>query len=359
MAATLNLTEPCSTGIGGDAFALYYNAKTKQVTCMQGNGASGAQFSLDLLNSRGIGDPAEGLKPLDPRSGLSITVPGAAALWEDLVVQHGQLKLSEVLGPAICLAEEGFPIHPVTAEQWTNAFLQGDEALRPNNDPIQSGQVFRNPDLAQTFRLLGEYGAAKGFSSGRIAEAIIQATQDNGGVLTLEDLADHRTAHADPISTVYRGVRVYQTPPSSHGLAVLLALNFLQQLTQREPIDLNSFALGSTSFPPEWASKFDADEIHRSLECMRRAYCDGLQFIGDPRTDAIPITELLSEEYAKQRVQGIQADAATEVSPGDISAYLQSDTVYFSVVDSQGNACSMINSNYMGFGSGIPLSIYS
>lgn len=152
MAATLNLIEPCSTGIGGDAFALYYEAETKKVHCLQGNGASAAAFTLDALRSKGY---AHDLKPLPQYSGLCVTVPGAAALWDDLVTTYGSLSLQEVLQPAIDLAEHGVPIGQVTAEAWSKAYLQGEEAhrvLRPNGQAIKPGQIFVNKDLAETFR---------------------------------------------------------------------------------------------------------------------------------------------------------------------------------------------------------------
>lgn len=357
MAAALNVTEPCSTGIGGDAFALYYDAKTKAVTCLQGNGASGAAFTLDLLNSRGIGDTAEGLAPLDCNSGLCITVPGSAALWEDLIKDHGRLSLSTVLQPAIQLASEGFPIGPVTAEQWSTSTLQGEEAfrvLRPGNRPIEPGQFFRNPDLADTFRRVGSLGAKEGFYRGPIAEAMIAAVHEYGGVLTLEDLERHETARAEPISVVYRGIRVFQTPPPSQGLAVLLALQYIQafKASHGETVDNQGQEL-RVEGRPAWEKKYDVDEIHLSLECMRRAYCDALAYVGDPRTDKIPVETLLSEAYAEERVRDIDLKVTTEIAPGDLSGFLAGETVYFSVVDNDGNACSMINSNYKGFGSGI------
>jgi gamma-glutamyltranspeptidase / glutathione hydrolase len=318
---------------------------------------------LDYLNSLGIGD---GLQPLDPRSGLCITVPGSAALWEDLVSKHGKLSLLEVLQPAIKLAEDGYPIHPITADQWSMAFLQGEEAirvLRPENKRVEAGRWFRNPDLAETFRTLGTLGAKEGFYSGRIGNAILEATHAYGGVFTAEDLLQHETALADPISVVYHGIRVFQTPPPSQGLAVLLALQYIQALESRLPpttsssVEVNAASTeaipSSNFFEAKYDQKYHIDEIHKSLECMRRAYCDGLQYIGDPRTDKIPVDILLSNEYAQQRVQDISLDQTTEITPGDLTAFKTGETVYLSVVDNDGNACSMINSNYMGFGSGI------
>lgn len=169
MAAALNVTEPCSTGIGGDAFALYYDATTRKVSCLMGNGAAPAALSLEYLNSKGIGDPSLGYNPMNPRSGLAVTVPGAAALWEDLLTQKGTMTLSEVLTPAISLAENGFSLGPVTSAQWALNFLQGEEALRvfrPNGKNPQPGEIFTNPDLAQTFRDLASKGAIEGFYRG-------------------------------------------------------------------------------------------------------------------------------------------------------------------------------------------------
>jgi gamma-glutamyltranspeptidase / glutathione hydrolase len=169
MAAALNVTEPCSTGIGGDAFALYYDATTRKVSCLMGNGAAPAAISLEFLNSKGIGASSLGLMPLDCRSGLTVTVPGAAALWEDLLKSKGKMTMAEVLKPAISLAEDGFSLGPITAAQWARSFLQGDEAqrvFRPEGTAPRPGDLFTNPDLGQTFRELASKGAAEGFYRG-------------------------------------------------------------------------------------------------------------------------------------------------------------------------------------------------
>lgn len=170
MAAALNVTEPCSTGIGGDAFALYYDAATQEVSCLMGNGAAPAALSLEYLNSKGIGDPNLGFTPMNPRSGLAVTVPGAAALWEDLLTKKGTMQMGEVLAPAIALAENGFSVGPITSAQWALNFLQGDEALRvfrPGGNTPQPGEIFTNADLAKTFRDLATKGAAEGFYRGK------------------------------------------------------------------------------------------------------------------------------------------------------------------------------------------------
>lgn len=377
MAAALNVTEPCSTGIGGDAFALYFDAKTKKVSCLQGNGASGSAFTLELLNNRGIGDPQEGFHPLDAFSGLCCTVPGAAALWEDMIVDYGKLPLAQVLQPAIELAEEGFAIGPVTADQWSTATLQGEEAFRvfrPGNKRITMGTFFRNPDLAVTFRTLAMEGAKKGFYQGRIAQAIVEACQEYDGVLSLDDLAAHVTARADPIAVDYHGVRVYQTPPPSQGLAVLLALQYIQAYERLHGGSLIPGANTSTAattaatadaspsspFAPQWDRKFHVDEIHVTLECMRLAYCDALQYVADPRAnpnaeqEAALLQHLLSDAHADERIRQVSVHTVQDITPGTIpAAFTEGETVYFCVVDNDGNACSFINSNYKGFGSGI------
>jgi gamma-glutamyltranspeptidase/glutathione hydrolase len=359
MAAVLNLTEPCSTGIGGDAFAFYFDAKTKKVSCLQGNGATPNSVTLEHLKSLGFG-VGEGLKSWDCRSGLCVTIPGAAALWEDVSKHHGRLTLLDALKPAIDLAEGGFPIAPLTAVHWVEGFLQGSEAERvykPNGQPVQAGQLFKNPDMAKTFRLLGTLGAKKGFYSGPVAEAIVEAVKEFGGTMTLEDLANHVTAFEEPISTVYRGVRIFQTPPPSQGLAVLLALNIIQEFDKMQ----NGKATGLTlskdmsfgSFKPDWERRGNADEHHVAIEAMRRAYADSLQYIGDPRHSEVPLNDLLSLQYAQHRAKEINIDSVTNVKAVDFSGFLNGETVYFCVVDGEGNACSMINSNYMGFGTGI------
>jgi gamma-glutamyltranspeptidase/glutathione hydrolase len=385
MAAALNVTEPCSTGIGGDAFALYYDSKTKKVTCFQGNGCSGENFTLELLNSRGIGVSTNGnqsMKPLDPRSGLCVTVPGAAGLWEDLVVHHGNLPLSEVLRPAIELANSGFPMSPVTTHQWNKSFLQGEEALSvflPNQRQFMEGELFQNPKLANTFKLLAEKGAHDGFYTGPNAEAIVQAVEEFGGVLTLNDLEQHRTIMTEAISVVYKGVRVFQTPPPSHGISVLLTLKMLEALendvieqsnhkideeTRKEMKDnhIDAKTLNSV-YSADWKKRCDIDGLVRTLECMRRGYADALEFVSDPvffdRVENATIdyqkivNTLLSDEYIESRLSDININHVGEVSCGDLSPFLHGETVYFNVIDAEGNACSMINSNFMGFGTGI------
>lgn len=336
MAACLNVLEPCSTGIGGDAFSLYYDASSTgdKVSCMQGNGAAPAGFTLDYLRSRGI---AVDLAPLDAHSPLTVTVPGAAMLWEDMIRKHGKLTLAEVLQPAIDLAEHGFVISEITAHHWARGHFQGDEALkvfRPNGQFPKVGDVVFNKDLAGTFRRLATHGAKEGFYSGITADAIVECMQEMNGVLNHADLAAHVTREEAPISCTYRGHTVYETPPPTHGVAALLALNILDAI----PCDK---ARGS------------AEQAHIAIEAMRCGFADTLQYCCDSAFTDKPVEKLLSPEYTKSRVPLIDPSRASSIPAGDISPFVNSDTVYFCVIDAYGNGCSFIISNYMAFGTGI------
>lgn len=336
MAACLNVLEPCSTGIGGDAFSLYYDASATgdKVSCMQGNGAAPAGFTLEYLRSRGIGLD---LAPLDAHSSLTVTVPGAAMLWEDLIRKHGKLSLAEVLQPAIDLAENGFVISEVTAHFWARGHFQGDEAFkvfRPNGKFPMVGDIVYNKDLAATFRRLATHGAKNGFYSGPTADAIVDVVQQMGGVLDHSDLAAHTTLEEPPISCTYRGYTVYETPPPTHGVAALLALNILDAL----PIN---------------GSRGSSQQAHLAIEAMRCGFADTLQYCCDNTFTDKPINKLLNSEYTKTRIPLINPSRASSIPAGDISPFVNSDTVYFCVVDENGNGCSFIISNYMAFGTGI------
>lgn len=337
IAACLNILEPCSTGIGGDAFCLYYTAETKEVLCFNGNGKSPAGFTIEALAARGIGNQP-GQSRIDQHSGVAVSVPGAAQLWEDVVTTCGKLSLLEVLTPAIELGEQGFPLGPMSARQWSRGKLVGEEAMRtfrPNGVSPQAGDLFYNRNLARTFREVADCGA-KAFYTGRIGAAIVAAVNEYGGMVTLEDLDAHTTLRTEPISTTYKGYRVYQTPPPSHGIATLIALNILEALPS----------------PPS-GHRSSAEQTHISLECMRLAMADALQYAADPLVVQVPIKGLLSKEYARERAAQISVDYASEIGFGDPTPFMNSETVYFCCVDALGNAASFINSNYMGFGTGI------
>lgn len=331
-AAALNVTEPTSTGIGGDCFALYYDAASRQVTALNGSGRAPRLLTLERLRK-------EGFERLPPYHPYTITVPGACAGWCDLLDRYGRLPLSEVLAPAIRLAEEGFPVAPLTAHFWQRAAenqlrqaLNGSELTIAGRGP-RPGEIFRNPGLARTLRRLAEEGK-RVFYEGEIGEAIVRTIQAAGGCMTMEDLAAHASTWETPIHTTYRHLRIWECPPNGQGLTALIALNILEgfDLASLEPLG--------------------AARLHLEIEAMRLAFADTRWYVADPATNPVPVAALLSKEYAAER-RSLINPRHSGVNPQRGSPVAGSDTVYLSVVDSQGNACSFINSNYMGFGTGI------
>ncbi|TDH08830.1 hypothetical protein EPR50_G00102070 [Perca flavescens] len=337
IAAALAVTEPFSTGPGGDAFCLFYNGKTGGIRGINGSGRSPRAQTLDFLE--GLGYTAE--NPPSPSDALNVTVPGAPACWCDTVQLFGSHKLSlqEVLSAAAELAGVGFPVAEVTAHHWEKLVAALRDAGKELNRDLlidgqapKCGQVFRNPSLAKTLKKLGERGKPA-FYQGRVAEAIVDIINQNGGVMTLDDLSSHESEVVTPISTEYKGVRLWEPPPNSQGLVALLLLNILG------------------NFPLRAAGHNSSDYIHVLVEAVRLAQIDALCYLGDPDHVTIPLETLLDKSYSHQRAQHISMNRTMEgVQPGLTTGC---DTVYFCVIDSQGNACSFINSIFAGFGTGL------
>ncbi len=332
VAAALNVTEPTSTGIGGDMFALYYDARTQQISALNGSGRSPSSLSLERLQK-------EGMNELPPFHPYTITVPGACAGWFDLIEKHGLLPMNQILAPAIKLAEDGFPVAPITAHFWergVNRQLKsapnGSELTIEGRAP-RAGEIFHNRGLARTFQKIAD-GGRHAFYEGEIADAIASVIQQAGGCLSRADLAEHFSTWEEPISVDYRGYRVWECPPNGQGLAALLALNLL------EGFDL-------ASLPP-----LSTGRLHLQIEAMRLAFADARWYVADPKFFDIPLKELLSKAYADERRKLISPRKAT-LDQKHGTPVSSSGTVYFSVVDKDGNACSFINSNYWGFGTGI------
>ncbi|CAL1133911.1 unnamed protein product [Cladocopium goreaui] len=268
-AAALNVTEPCNTGLGGDAFALFYEAKTKKESVGR---------TVDSLRG----------SELNPLSALCVTVPGSAAAWEAAIQRWGVKTLREVLTPAIELAEEGFPVSEGAAQIWKHsedllrrAAKGGSTPYLPDGRTPRAGKVFRNPDLARTMRLLGEKGAKEGFYTGRVAEEIVKALASRGGVMTVEDLAAHCSSFVEPISTCFRGkYRLYECPPPTQGVTALMALNLLEQV----PV----------------LPRLSTAAIHAQSEALRFAFADALQFCADPAAGA-GVAGLLDKDRAAAR----------------------------------------------------------
>jgi len=225
--AALNVTEPTSTGIGGDMFALFYSADTKQVTALNGSGRAPAALTLDRLKKDGFSTE------LPPFHVHTVTVPGACAGWFDLIDKHGSLSMEEILAPAIRLACEGFPVGPITSDAWSHgaeaqlrSALNGEELTIDGRAP-RPGEVFRNPGLARTLDTIAR-GGASAFYQGEIAEAIVSVMDEAGGCMSVDDLASHVSTWEEPVSVTYRGLRVYECPPNGQGITALIALNLLE-----------------------------------------------------------------------------------------------------------------------------------
>eukprot|EP01113_Clastostelium_recurvatum_P036142 TRINITY_DN5116_c0_g1_i2.p1 TRINITY_DN5116_c0_g1~~TRINITY_DN5116_c0_g1_i2.p1 ORF type:complete len:568 (+),score=113.53 TRINITY_DN5116_c0_g1_i2:36-1706(+) len=338
-AAALNVTQPCSTGIGGDCFALYYDAKTKKVQGINGSGRCPSLLTIEHLRSLGI------TGALPNFSAHTVTVPGAAAGWCDTVETFGskRLTLTQVLAPAIELASCGFPVGPITAEWWQRGeeklrgALNGKDMLTNEGRAPRTGEIFTNKNLANTFEILAREGKS-GFygASSPIAQAIVAAVQAEGGVMSLEDLGSHASTLDTPIHVSYKGYDVYEMPPSGQGLTALIALNILNT------IDISEFPYGSPQ------------HLHYLVEALRLAFADTRALLCDPsHGKGMPgLDHLMAAHYGETRRALIRTDEANkEIKCG--YPFASSDTVYLSVVDGEGNACSFINSNYMGFGTGI------
>ena len=330
-AAALNVTEPTSTGIGGDCFCIYYDAKAGRVRGLNGSGRAPAGLTLEYLADHGVDQ-------LTVNTVHSVTVPGAAAGWVDTIDHYGSMPLVEVLAPAIELAEKGFPVSPITARAWDRGIprLKNGphyrELLIDGRAP-RAGEIMRNPNLARTFRELAEHGKV-GFYEGRVAEEIVRVLGDLGGTMTLGDLKAHRSTLPDPVSTNYKGLDVWEMPPNGQGITALIALNILEETSL-------------TGIPHS-----SAKHLHTLIEAMRLAFADTRWYVADPDAVHVPVQELLSKEYAAQRRKLLnQERASVDAQRG--SPVTGSDTVYLCAVDAEGNACSFINSNYSGFGTGI------
>ena len=331
-AAALNVTEPCSTGIGGDCFCLFFDNTKKRVFGINASGRSPSDLTLEIASDH------KKTGPFYPLSIHTITVPGAAAGWVDTIERFGTRDIVDVLTPAIELAEGGFPVAPFTAMAWKRSEQlikkgpYGEEMLL-NGEAPKEGEIMKNPTLAQTFRTLAEHGK-EGFYEGRIADEIIELIQSLSGVMSLDDLKNHYNTYDEPISANYNGVEVYEIPPNGQGITALIALNILEEF------DISKMEHSSV------------EHLHVMIEAMRIAFADTRWYVADPDVVDVPIKELISKKYAADRRKLIDLTKATiDVEKGSPSA--SSSTVYFSVVDGEGNACSFINSNYMGFGTGL------
>ena len=330
-AAVMNVVAPASTGIGGDCFALYFDASTRQVSALNGSGRAPKELSLDQVRSAGHTE-------MPFRNAYSVTVPGAVRGWADLLDRFGRFTLSENLDDAIYYATEGYPVTPVFGHSWaaSEALLQSwphTKDYLPSGRAPRVGQITRLPRLGASFQKIAAEGP-EAFYEGEIAERIVATLRENGSPITLSDLREHHSDWGSSISINYRGTCIHEHPPNGQGLAALEALNIAK-------------GWDIASIPP-----LSTERTHLMVEAMRLGFADAAQYVADSATNPAPIDFLLSEEYANERRALISHERAM-TPPGFGRPNQSSDTIYLCTVDGEGNGCSFINSLFMGWGSGI------
>ena len=329
--AVLGVTEPLMTGLGGDLFVIYRDAKTGKLSGLNSSGPAPKALTAEFLAGKGVTRmPGEGIH--------SVTVPGAVRGWWRMHERYGKLPWKDLFAPAIAFAEEGYPVHEGMEEIWSSpGIVKGLKAnensaktFLPGGKAPQTGQLFKNPEMAHAFRLVAEKGP-DAFYKGEIAAAIVKTSQALGGTMTAEDLAAFEPEWVTPISIDYRGWKVYELPPNGQGMAALEMLNIMQ--TQ----------------PASPLGPYSADEWHKRIEAMKLAYSDVHRYDADPRTYDSPVKQLLSPEYAQKRAALIDPKKANcQVEAGDP---IGSNTTYLTVVDKDGNMASWIQSVFGYFGS--------
>ncbi len=327
--AVLGVVEPMSCGVGGDLFAIVWDAKTKRLYGLNASGRAPAAATIELFKSKGLAEiPIHGP--------LSWSVPGCVDGWDQLRTRFGTKPWSELLAPAITYAETGFPVSEIIAADWHGAeeklreIPSSAECYLPNGHAPKAGSIFRNPALARSLRSIAQDGR-NAFYLGPIADAIVGYSQSAGGLFSQADFARHTSTFVEPVSTNYRGYDIWELPPNGQGIAVLQMLNLL------EPFDLKS--LGAQS----------AETLHLQIEAKKLAYEDRAKFYADPDFARVPVATLISKAYAaKRRAELSREHANLHPSAGDPR---QADTIYLTVVDGNFNSVSLIQSNFHGFGS--------
>ncbi|KAL8932994.1 MAG: hypothetical protein Q9216_006575 [Gyalolechia sp. 2 TL-2023] len=381
VAAALNMTEPSSTGIGGDMFCLFYDAEKKKVRALNGSGRSSKNNSLDQMrHDLGLKPGETGTIPVT--SVHSVTTPGAAAGWIDTVEKFGSGKLSleEVLTPAIELGEGGYPVSELASRFWRESetvikkaspnfgeMLKSDENAPDGKRAPLAGEIMWNPTLANTFRLLAKHGK-EGFYSGQVADALVKVLQDLGGHYVMDDLTYHAQQGSEEVDAIKlrfngqhigkvfnhpvdgqpgrsadeEGVDIWEHPPNGQGIVALMALGILEELERTNQI------------PTFKESDHNSTEyLHAVIESLRIAFADANWFVTDPNVEKVPTQGMLSRSYLATRAKLFDPHKASDLIDHGSPAYNHSDTVYFAVTDRHGNAASFINSNYAGFGTGI------
>jgi gamma-glutamyltranspeptidase/glutathione hydrolase len=333
--AVMGLVAPMSNGIGGDLFAIVYDAKSGKLYGLNASGWAPTALTPGLLKSKNLARM--------PQSGIySVTVPGVVDGWSKLLDRFGRKKLADVLAPAIHYAEEGFPVTELVHHLWqlSERRLREDaNATRtylPEGRAPRVGEIFRNPDLAWTYRQIAAQGR-DAYYQGEISKRIVATATRLGVAWTRADLADFSSEWVEPISTTYRGWTVYEIPPNGQGISALVMLNIMEQ------------------FPLAEYGHNSARALHRMIEAKKLAYADVLRYVADQKFSQVPVAGMLSKDYARERAKRIDPARANCNVPAGTPPGAGSDTIYLSVVDADGHMVSLIQSNYssVGFGAGI------
>ena len=329
--AMLGLVEPMSCGIGGDLFVIYWDAKTKKLYGLNASGRSPYALNRDVFKQKR-------LKQIPVTGPLPWSVPGCVDGWSVLHQRFGKLPMKDVLAPSIRYGKEGFAVTEIIANSWRSGarrLLKHPDSAKtylPDGRAPRHGEVFRNPYLAKTYQLIADKGR-DAFYTGAIAKRIVKFSKANGGYFSLKDFKDHKSEWVEPVSTTYRGYRVWELPPNGQGIAALQMLNVL------EGYDLKTMGHNSAEF------------VHLFVEAKKLAFADRAKFYADPAFNKLPTKELISKPYAEKRRKLIdRKKAATDVPAGN-PKLARGDTIYLTVVDKDRNCCSFIQSNYYGFGS--------
>lgn len=333
--AAMGLMEPTSCGIGGDLFAIVYDARTGKLHGLNASGRAPGKATRAYFKGKGLTEI--------PTAGpLSWSVPGCVDGWDQLRAKFGSKSFGVLLAPSVEYAEKGVPVPEVIAGHWRSVASMRDPGMRDTfmirdgdrQRPPRAGEVFKNPHLAKSYRLIAEKGR-DAFYRGEIAEKIVALSDDVGGLFALADFAGHTSEWVEPVKASYRGYDVWELPPPGQGVAALQMLNLL------EPFDLAKMG-------PE-----SADYWHLLIEAKKLAFADRAKFYADPAFAKVPVNELVSKEYAAARAKLLDAKKArTDVPAGD-PKLSTSETIYLTVVDKDRNCVSLIQSNYAGFGSGL------
>jgi gamma-glutamyltranspeptidase / glutathione hydrolase len=329
--AVLGVTEPMMNGIGGDLFLIYWDAKAGKLYGLNASGWAPRKLTIEFLAQHGMtAMPHDGIQ--------SVTVPGAVDGWSQAHKRFGRLAWKELFTPAIYYADHGYAVPEIIQDYWIDEetkLRKTPEATRvflPGNKVPELGARFTNPDVARALRLISEKGR-DAFYKGEIAQAIVSSSAALGGTMELQDLADFSSEWVEPISTDYRGWKVYELPPNVQGMAALEMLNIMEK------------------FQPDKAGPKGAVELHKKIEAMKLAYADLYRYNADQRFAKVPVMDLLDKVYAADRAAKIDPEKAN-CNPG-AGHPATSDTTYLAAVDKEGNIASVIQSNYSGFGSGV------